>query len=126
MYVANADGSAPARVFGGDVERALYLVWSPDGTRIAFVRQNFDIEREWLSVLDIATRRVRNLVSQGKLSSDLLYGARVLHLSAGVVGLAERKDWRRYRFRAAGSAGGQFPNSIPDPAARSLMTRRCE
>jgi len=35
--------------------------------------------------------------------------ARLLHLSAGVVRLAERKDGRRYRFRAAGSAGGQFP-----------------
>jgi hypothetical protein len=35
--------------------------------------------------------------------------ARLLHLSAGVVRLAERRDGRRYRFRAAGSAGGQFP-----------------
>jgi hypothetical protein len=35
--------------------------------------------------------------------------ARLLHLSAGVVRLAERADGRRYRFRAAGSAGGQFP-----------------
>ena len=35
--------------------------------------------------------------------------ARLLHLSGGVVRLAERKDGRRYRFRPAGSAGGQFP-----------------
>jgi SagB-type dehydrogenase family enzyme len=35
--------------------------------------------------------------------------ARLLHLSAGVVRLAERSDGRRYRFRPAGSAGGLFP-----------------
>jgi hypothetical protein len=41
--------------------------------------------------------------------ADLAALARVLHLSAGVVRLAERTDGRLYRFRAAGSAGGQFP-----------------
>jgi hypothetical protein len=40
---------------------------------------------------------------------DLAALARLLHLSAGVVRLAERADGRRYRFRATGSAGGQFP-----------------
>ena len=35
--------------------------------------------------------------------------ARVLHLSAGVIRLAERSDGRRYMFRASGSAGGRFP-----------------
>jgi nitroreductase len=40
---------------------------------------------------------------------DLEALARLLHLTAGVVRLAERDDGRRYRFRASGSAGGQFP-----------------
>ena len=40
---------------------------------------------------------------------DLARLARVLHLSAGVVRVAERSDGRRYLFRAAGSAGGRFP-----------------
>lgn len=35
--------------------------------------------------------------------------ARLLHLSAGVVRLAERDDGRKYMFRASGSAGGRFP-----------------
>jgi SagB-type dehydrogenase family enzyme len=43
---------------------------------------------------------------------DLPALARVLHLSAGVVRLADRPDGRRYRFRAAGSAGGQFPFEV--------------
>jgi hypothetical protein len=40
---------------------------------------------------------------------DLAGLARLLHLSVGVVRISERSDGRRYRFRAAGSAGGQFP-----------------
>jgi SagB-type dehydrogenase family enzyme len=43
---------------------------------------------------------------------DLPALARLLHLSAGVVRLAERPDGRRYRFRATGSAGGQFPYEL--------------
>ena len=35
--------------------------------------------------------------------------ARVLHLSAGVVRVAVRRDGRRFLFRPAGSAGGLFP-----------------
>jgi hypothetical protein len=35
--------------------------------------------------------------------------ARVLHLSAGVVRVALRRDGRRFLFRPAGSAGGLFP-----------------
>jgi len=47
---------------------------------------------------------------EGTRATPTLEGlARLLHLSAGVVRLAEREDGRRYRFRAAGSAGGQFP-----------------
>ncbi|HEY7077064.1 MAG TPA: hypothetical protein VH418_16920 [Solirubrobacteraceae bacterium] len=42
---------------------------------------------------------------------DLARLARLLHLSAGVVRLAERRDGRRY-FRAAGSAGGRFPYEL--------------
>ncbi len=35
--------------------------------------------------------------------------ARILHLSAGVVRVAVRRDGRRFLFRPAGSAGGLFP-----------------
>jgi hypothetical protein len=42
--------------------------------------------------------------------------ARLLHLSADIVRLAERADGRRYRFRAAGSASGQFPYDLYVPA----------
>ncbi len=40
---------------------------------------------------------------------DLTRLARILHLSAGVARVAERRDGRRYLFRASGSAGGLFP-----------------
>jgi SagB-type dehydrogenase family enzyme len=35
--------------------------------------------------------------------------ARLCHLSAGVVRMAQRSDGRYFRFRASGSAGGLFP-----------------
>src|ERR1700690_3488347 len=40
---------------------------------------------------------------------DLEGLARILHLSAGVVRVAVRRDGRRFLFRPAGSAGGLFP-----------------
>jgi SagB-type dehydrogenase family enzyme len=40
---------------------------------------------------------------------DLEALARLLHLSAGVVRVAVRRDGRRFLFRPAGSAGGLFP-----------------
>lgn len=40
---------------------------------------------------------------------DLEGLARLLHLSAGVVRVAVRRDGRRFLFRPAGSAGGLFP-----------------
>jgi len=40
---------------------------------------------------------------------DLTGLARLLHLSAGVVRVAVRRDGRRFLFRPAGSAGGLFP-----------------
>jgi hypothetical protein len=40
---------------------------------------------------------------------DLPGLARILHLAAGVVRVAVRRDGRRFLFRPAGSAGGLFP-----------------
>lgn len=40
---------------------------------------------------------------------DLRGLARILHLAAGVVRVAVRRDGRRFLFRPAGSAGGLFP-----------------
>ena len=45
-------------------------------------------------------------------SPNLARLAQVLHLSAGVVPVAERDDGRRYLFRAAGSAGARFPLEV--------------
>ena len=45
-------------------------------------------------------------------SPNLARLARVLHLSSGVVRVAERDDGRRFLFRAAGSAGARFPLEV--------------
>jgi hypothetical protein len=47
--------------------------------------------------------------SAGAPALDLAGLARLLHLSAGVVRVAERDDRPAILFRAAGSAGGRFP-----------------
>jgi SagB-type dehydrogenase family enzyme len=68
-----------------------------------------DLPRSWPSEGGSATAVLagRHSARPARLTLEVL--ARLLHLSAGVVRLAERRDGRRYRFRAAGSAGGQFP-----------------
>ena len=47
--------------------------------------------------------------ASGTRELDLEGLARLLHLSAGVVRVAVRRDGRRFLFRPAGSAGGLFP-----------------
>jgi SagB-type dehydrogenase family enzyme len=54
---------------------------------------------------------------------DLEGLARLLHLSAGVVRVAVRRDGRRFLFRPAGSAGGLFPLELY-VAARGLAGLR--
>jgi SagB-type dehydrogenase family enzyme len=49
---------------------------------------------------------------QGVSALDVPALARLLHLSAGVVRVAERDDRPTQPFRAAGSAGGRFPLEI--------------
>ena len=67
------------------------------------------LPRRWPAQDSSATAVLAGRLSAPPRSLDLEGLARILHLSAGVVRLAERKDGRRYRFRATGSAGGQFP-----------------
>ena len=55
--------------------------------------------------LDLLAGRYRTVATP----LDLEGLARVLHLSAGVVRVAVRRDGRRFLFRPAGSAGGLFP-----------------
>jgi SagB-type dehydrogenase family enzyme len=68
-----------------------------------------DLPRTWPTRGAPATAVLAGTAVARPVPADLTQLARVLHLSAGVVRLAERGDGRRYRFRAAGSAGGQFP-----------------
>ena len=71
-----------------------------------------DLPRTWPSPGAPATAVLagRRAATAGRL--DLAALARLLHLSAGVVRVAERADGRRYLFRAAGSAGGLFPLEV--------------
>jgi nitroreductase len=68
-----------------------------------------ELPRSWPSAIGLATAVLAGQYTAPPATLDRARLARLLHLSAGVVRLAERKDGRRYRFRAAGSAGGQFP-----------------
>ena len=68
-----------------------------------------ELPRGWRSGGGAATAVLAGRHAERPASLDLAQLARLLHLSAGVVRVAERKDGRHYRFRAAGSAGGLFP-----------------
>jgi SagB-type dehydrogenase family enzyme len=67
------------------------------------------LARKWPARAGSATAVLAGRATPPPAALDLEGLARLLHLSAGVVRLAEREDGRRYRFRATGSAGGQFP-----------------
>lgn len=70
------------------------------------------LPRTWEPGRNSAAALLAGQAAPGDGVLDLTRLARILHLTAGVVRVAERKDGRRYRFRAAGSAGGQFPYEV--------------
>lgn len=67
------------------------------------------LPRCWGSGAASATSVLAGRCARPVATLDFARLARVLHLSEGVVRLAERDDGRKYMFRASGSAGGQFP-----------------
>src|SRR5690349_750467 len=68
------------------------------------------LPREWPSVGVSATEALAG--GHNRTPLDLNALARVLYLSAGVVRVAERPDRPTFYFRAAGSAGGRFPQEL--------------
>ena len=68
------------------------------------------LPREWPAVGASATEALVGVSAGGRL--DLAALARVLFLSAGVVRVAERPGRPTMLFRAAGSAGGRFPQEL--------------
>jgi nitroreductase len=70
------------------------------------------LPRRWDRDAGSATRALAGRCLRPRFTLDLSRLARVLHLSAGVVRLAERDDGRKFMFRASGSAGGRFPLEV--------------
>jgi SagB-type dehydrogenase family enzyme len=68
-----------------------------------------ELPRRWRPGGGSATAVLAGRCTASRPALELAQIARLLHLSAGVVRVAERSDGRRYLFRAAGSAGGLFP-----------------
>lgn len=62
IWIARGDGSNRRRLTRGPLEDS-EPTWSPDGTRIAFVRDTPD-ERVFVCVVPVATGRVRRLTSE--------------------------------------------------------------
>ena len=73
-----------------------------------------ELRSRWRSSGAPATAVLAGSGAGRPVAPELAGSARLLHLSAGVVRLAERPDGRRYRFRAAGSAGGHCPEDVDD------------
>jgi SagB-type dehydrogenase family enzyme len=70
-----------------------------------------ELPRDWPAARAQATAVLAGQCATRPGLPDLPGLARLLHLSAGVVRVAERAG-RRWLFRAAGSAGGRFPLEV--------------
>ncbi len=68
-----------------------------------------ELPAAWAPVLAPTIDLLAGRYSTVSTPLDLGGLARLLHLSAGVVRVAVRRDGRRFLFRPAGSAGGLFP-----------------
>ena len=71
-----------------------------------------ELPRRWPAVAAPATRVLAGRHTAAPAALDLPRLARLLHLSAGVVRVAERTDRPTLLFRASGSAGGRFPLEV--------------
>jgi SagB-type dehydrogenase family enzyme len=102
---APAEDPRVVRDFETDVLATFPAPWKeyPEGLPTAV------LPRRWSPGGGSATAVLAGRYSPPPGELDLAGLARLLHLSAGVVRIAERSDGRRYMFRAAGSAGGRFP-----------------
>ena len=71
-----------------------------------------ELPRSWPADAGPATAVLAGRQAAAPAVLDLPALARLLHLSAGVVRVAERKDRPALLLRAAGSAGGRFPLEV--------------
>ena len=78
-----------------------------------------ELPAAWAPVLAPTIDLLAGRYSTVSTPLDLGGLARLLHLSAGVVRVAVRRDGRRFLFRPAGSAGGLFPSSSTSPRVAS-------
>jgi hypothetical protein len=76
----------------------------------AYELPRIELPREWAPVGVSATAALAGRSAAAALDVSAL--ARVLFLSAGVVRTSDRPDGRTILFRAAGSAGGRFPQEL--------------
>jgi hypothetical protein len=71
-----------------------------------------ELPREWPAVAGAATTVLAGRADAAPAALDVPALARLLYLSAGVVRVVEREDRPTLLLRAAGSAGGRFPQEL--------------
>src|SRR5579859_7761969 len=76
-----------------------------------------ELPRDWPPVAATASNVLSGQHPARSVELDLPALSRILHLSAGIVRVANVKG-RRFLFRAAGSAGGRFPLELYVSARR--------
>ena len=84
LYVLNVAGGAWTRLTKTPYEVEGQPTWSPDGTKIAFVR---GVNSQQIWVIDVATRQERRLTSRGRKNVDPDWGAngQIAYISGNAV-----------------------------------------
>jgi hypothetical protein len=103
VYIARRDGSSPRRVSGSGFAAA--PTWSPDGTRLAFVRAEVSRPRVWnLWLLEVASGELERVTSyaRGQLWSASWFpdGTRVCYSHEESLYVIDLKTHARQRFDA--------------------------
>ncbi len=109
LYILNIAGGAWTRLTKTPYEVEGQPTWSPDGTKIAFVR---GVNSQQIWVIDIATRQERRLTSRGRKNVDPDWGAngQIAYISGNAVAVMSAESGDKSARLVTEAANWEHPS----------------